>query len=75
MDLYIAICEDRHADVHVMVFNTPEKAIEYAKEFAQNNARHPEEIKESKIEGWIYNCSYSCESDSVRVEKSTLNNT
>lgn len=71
--IYIAICEDRHIDSVVRVFDTPEKAISYAKSFVEDNARHPEDVEESKIDGWLYHCSFSDEGDHVRVEESDLN--
>lgn len=72
MDLYIAICNDRHSDVCVRVFSDMGKAVEYAKKFMKDNARFPEDIKESFIQGWLYHADYSCEGDSVHVEKGVL---
>lgn len=72
-DLHITVCADRHDDIQVRVFDTPEKAIDYAKKIVQGNARHTEDIKEIKFDGWLYYCQYSCEGDSVRVEKVTVN--
>ena len=78
MDLYLAICEDRHCDSHIRVFDTEEKAIEYAKDFAVTNARFCSDIEEGLTQpminsGWLYFASYSPESDHVRVEKTVLN--
>jgi len=74
MDIYIAICEDRHTDSVVRVFDTPDAAIGYAKKFMAANAIDPvDDIMETPIEGWLYHATYSCESDSVRVEQGVLN--
>jgi len=73
MEIYIAICEDRHIDSVVRVFDTPEKAISYAKSFAEGGARHSEDVEETKIDGWLYHCQFSCDGDFVRVEKGELN--
>lgn len=78
MKLYVAVCEDRHSDVDIAVFDTPEKAIEYAKDFARGNERHPELMPEDErfqdIPEWVYNETYDYEGDSVHVIATTLNN-
>lgn len=73
MPLYLAICHDRHIDSVVKVFDTPEKAITYAKQFVKDCARHPENINEYPVGGWLYHCEYSNEGDFVRVEEAELN--
>lgn len=74
MELFIAICIDRHIDEVVRVFSTLEKAVSYCKEFVPN--RYEIEINEltpSMIrEGWLFSATYGAEGDSVRVEKRTL---
>ena len=71
MDIYIAICEDRHIDVTVRVFSTPEKAIAYAKDFMLEGYKIRKTILTDgmKKESWIYAATYGVEGDSVRVEK------
>lgn len=79
MDIYIAICCDRHIDEVVKVFTSPELAIEYAKTFATSGGIWNEktDIEESLTDsmirsGCLYYATYSPEGDSVRVEKSVL---
>jgi len=72
MDIYIAVCKDRHIDVVVKVFSDMGKAVDYAKKFMKTSARFPEDIKESYIKGWLYHATFSCEGDSVHVEKGIL---
>lgn len=74
MEIYIAICIDRHSDEDVKVFTTPEKAIEYAKEFVPEgyDILERELTKEMKRSGWIYLANYGVEGDHVRVEKGIL---
>jgi len=74
MDIFIAICCDRHINEVVRVFTTPEAAIAYAKHFSRQKARSHKEIKEEDITGWLYYACYSSEGDSVRVEKGVLDN-
>ena len=50
MDLYIAICEDRHVDVIVKVFTTEKKAIDYVKEFVGDFVRVVKEVLNNKGE-------------------------
>ena len=66
--IFIAVCEDRHTDPVIRVFTDEAKAISYAKEFVEQNARHPEDIEEEKT-SWIYACRYSEEGDYVHVEE------
>lgn len=74
MDLFIAICCDRHIDEVVRVFSTLEKAIAYCKEFVPE--RYEIEVKELTLamvrDGWLFYATYSTEGDSVRVEKGQL---
>jgi hypothetical protein len=73
MKLYAAICSDRHIDTVVRVFDTPEKAIAYAKAFVKENCRYPEYIEEEQIDGCLYYSTYSTEEDFVMVEETWLN--
>ncbi len=73
MKLYIAECYDRHIDPVIRVFDSPEAAIKYAKNFVRENALHMENAKEGEV-GWaLYSCQYSCEGDYVQVTEGTLN--
>ena len=72
MNLFISICCDHHIDEVVRVFSTPEKAVEYCKEFALDEKPEEQELTQLMIrKGWIYFATYG-EGNSVRVEKSTL---
>jgi hypothetical protein len=74
MEIYIAICIDRHIDEDIKVFTVPEKAIEYAKEFVPEryDIIEQELTERMKQEGWIYLANYGVEGDHVRVEVSQL---
>ena len=73
MDLFIAICCDRHIDEVVRVFSSQEKALVYCKEYASNEELEEQELTQSMVrDGWLYYATYGVEGDSVRVEKSTL---
>lgn len=74
MEIYIAICIDRHIDEDVKVFTEPEKAIEYAKEFVPERyeIREQELTEEMKQSSWIYLAHYGVEGDHVRVEVGQL---
>jgi hypothetical protein len=73
MKLYLAIIEDRHTDVAVYVYDTPEAAIARARQEAHENATAPDDIEEEQVDGWLYYARYSVESDCVHVEETTLN--
>lgn len=73
MKLFVANCIDRHIDPVIEVFDTPEKAIEFCKEFMKANTSYPESIEENDIDGWIYHANYSCEGDHVYVTEHMLN--
>jgi hypothetical protein len=75
--LYVVIIEDRHSDVEVELYSDEIKAVERAKEICQEYSNGPEDINEyltddMKEEGWIYNATYSCESDGVSVIKKKI---
>jgi len=75
MEIYIAICLDRHIDEDIHVFTTPENAIAYAKDQIPDRYEIDEQelTEEMKREGWIYYAKYGTEGDSVRVEVGQLN--
>jgi hypothetical protein len=74
MEIYIAICCDRHADDDIQVFTKPKIAIQYAKDFVPEGYDLIEQKLTERMEqsGWIYLANYGVEGDHVRVEISTL---
>ena len=74
MDLFIAICCDRHIDEVVRVFSTENMAVAYCKAFVPPGYElEEEELTHSmKKSGWLYFATYGSEGDSVRVERGTL---
>ena len=75
MKLYIAECYDQHTDPVIKVFDSPEAAIAYAKNFVHDNARHKDGIEEFQVSWALYYCRYSGEGDRVLVKEGTLNDT
>ena len=73
MKLYIAECYDRHTDPVIKVFDSPEAAISYAKDFVHDNARHQDDIVERVVDWALYYCQYSVEGDHVLVKEGILN--
>lgn len=73
MKLYIAHCLDRHIDPIIRVFDTAQAAIDFAKKFVQEGARHSGAISEEPVQGWLYHATYSCEGDRAYVTEATLN--
>jgi hypothetical protein len=77
-EIWIVLVEDRHADVEAFPFSTEERAIAYAREQVQENARHPESISEEELtpamreDGWVFFMTYSTEGDCVRVVKRSV---
>lgn len=69
MTVYVVLIEDRHADAGVEVFASETAAVEHARAFAKKYALRPEDYQEKRIADWVFYASYSCESDSVRVER------
>jgi hypothetical protein len=75
MIVYLVIIEDRHSDVDIEVWLDETKAIERGKSLALEYANgNPNELEEylttPMIEsGWLYNVTYSCEGDSISVQK------
>jgi len=74
MEIYIAICCDRHIDEDIQVFTKPNPAIQYAKEFVPEGYNIIEQklTERMKKEGWLYLANYGVEGDSVRVETGIL---
>lgn len=68
--IYIAIWKDSHSDTTAHPFSNKQKAIEWAKEKANEYCRFPEDYEENDItheDGQIFSVEYSCESDSICV--------
>lgn len=65
--LYVVDVHDRHCDNHIEILRDKGKAIVRAKLLAERNARAPEDVKESPMDGWLWHCDYSVEGDFVRV--------
>lgn len=76
MDIYVGIIEDRHTDVNVEVFTSSDVAIAWARKLAQSfgPVDEPELNKSMVADGWVYYGVYSCEGDSIRVVRRTLDN-
>jgi len=77
MDVFIVIIEDRHFDTQVLIFSGEVAAVEHAKAVVEECGLYPEDISEELTDlmtesGWLYHATYSCESDSVRVERKTV---
>lgn len=74
MEIYIAICCDRHIDDDIQVFTTPGPAIQYAKDFIPDRYEIEEQelTDRMKRNGWLYLADYGTEGDHVRVETSIL---
>ena len=67
MELYVAMVDDRHTDPYARLFTTPERAIDYARRLAEENAARPQDVEESEVEGWLYHATWSTEGDAVWV--------
>ena len=76
MTVYIVMIEDRHTDVEVEVYSDETRAIARGKELAQEyaGAGNEEEYLTTEMvkSGWLYNATYSCEGDSVSVQRKEL---
>lgn len=74
MEIYIAICCDRHVDEDIQIFTEPGPAIQYAKEFVPEgyDIIEQELTERMKKEGWLYLANYGVEGNHVRVETGIL---
>ena len=72
MKLYVANCCDRHIDPVIRVFSTPEKAIEFASDFAKENARKEEDIDVVEEDGCLLSLCWSNEGDFCTVKEVEL---
>ncbi len=73
MKLYIAINEDDHYETEVNVFDTPEKAIEFAKNLGKKRAYCEEDYEESTPNWCLFRVVYSVEKGDVWVVEKELN--
>lgn len=71
MEIFIAVCNDRHIDIDVKVFTTVEAAIQYAKDFIQQNHTIGPVVEEQDND-WTYYATYGYEGDHVWVERGEL---
>ena len=71
-DVFKVLCQDRHIDPEMEVFEKQEDAIAHARKFAQENScdgTFEEEMTETIARaGWVFYASYG-DGNSVRVEK------
>lgn len=66
--IYVALLNDRHADMEVQLFLDPNHAVQYAKDFASDNANDFERFyEEEQIPGFYFYARYSPEDDWVMV--------
>ncbi len=74
MEIFLAICMDRHIDPYIRPFSTFEKAKECCDDFTEDAEElEIQELTDSmKKDNWLYYAEYSCEGDSVRIEKRIL---
>lgn len=70
--VYVALINDRHADLEAYVFTTPTAAIEYARTCAYTYAQNADDVQEQEIADWLYYAQFSPESDYVRVVQCEL---
>lgn len=68
--MWVLILEDRHVDVHIEVYSTPEKACERFDELVELYGYYEE--NNPKVEGWLRSAPLSSEGDFVRVEEVEL---
>lgn len=67
MKAYLVMIDDRHTDPTAEVFLDPDKAVAYARGYAQDGL-----VDEDPIKGWLYHATYSVEGDSVWVIKKEI---
>ena len=69
MELFVVLIDDRHADEAIYLFTERQVAIDYARREATSRCSGEEDFKEHEIDCWEYSATYSCEGDSIRVER------
>jgi len=70
--VFVVVWEDHHSDSAVEVFSNEEVAVAWAREKAREFDRFEQytetPLTESMVrDGWIFYCTYSSESDGIRV--------
>lgn len=73
MKLYIAINNDSHYDTSVNVFDTPERAIEFARKLAKEKAYYKEDYREVVVNWCLFCVDYSPEEGRIWVVEKVLN--
>lgn len=67
MKIFVVMIEDRHTDPDAVLFSTAEAAIDYAREYAADNASPIGSVIELPVIAWLYHARYTVEGDSVWV--------
>lgn len=72
IQIWIALCHDRHLDPDVEVFQEKQDAVSHARKYMNEHIAHPDRLYEEDIGGqfWIM---YELESDYATVFEKTLN--
>lgn len=73
MKIYIMLWSDRHSDITATPFLDLNKAIEHARKSAKSACTHPEDYKETPVEGLLFHAIYSCENDCVWITEHEIN--
>ena len=72
MDVWIVLVEDRHTDVDAVPFSTEERAVEYARKQAPDDATSGPLNDAMRRDGWVFYLPYGSEGDCIRVIKRTM---
>jgi hypothetical protein len=68
MKIYIVLWKDQHSDTTAKPFTDLKEAKAWAKKTAETfGKRWPEDIKEIKVDGWLYCIQYTCEGDQLWI--------
>lgn len=66
--VYVAMVADRHCDPEPYVFTTEAAAVAFARKWARDHARTPDDVEENQTpDGWLYYADHSTEGDCVWV--------
>lgn len=75
MEIYIAICEDRHIDPYIRPFSTFKKALDFCTGFVEDedDVEIEELTDEMTKDNWLHYATYGGEDGgSARIEKRIL---
>lgn len=61
MKIFNVIWKDRYCDTTAEPFLDLDEAVEYARESANSVCKFKEDLKEKKVDGWLFYIQYSCE--------------